>query len=258
MRKWRGRWPGALLMLALVGGAMAEPVRLNSRGRDSAPIYIYGQGTVSGICPDVLAALEEVDPALRFNGIQEISSLPLIEQGLGSGFLDVHCGLGRSPTREAVAQVAGPALFAIQEVVAVRSEDQVSVPDYASLARLAQQPNGVVIVRRSSVFVAHLRDHGVLFDDQSADNDTNIQKLLAGRGRFFYNASYLLNHQIARLQLSGRIKLLPTIFNVEPVYLMASRQLDPALVKRLAQAIERIRDSGRLKTILQKYEVAEP
>ena len=68
-------------------GARAVDVRVAAQ-EVMAPKWIQQHGRVSGICPDVMAAIERIEPRLHFTGLDTSRSLPGIEAGLQSGSLD--------------------------------------------------------------------------------------------------------------------------------------------------------------------------
>ena len=240
-----------LWALVLLAGFPARATELPTSGRDSAPFFIVKDGVASGVCPDIYAALERVDPSLRIRGAARLLSLSLNERALESGAEAVNCGLGQSPQRDAFVRYT-QLIKTTSMVVAVRTDDPIdAVRDLEQLKLLSQADP--VIVRRGTVFAERLKNMGVVVDDDSADNATNLRKLTFKRGRFYYNIDYLMAEQLRNPQVASKIRVLPTAFEPQPVFLVVSRKIDPAVDAKITSAYKVLRKNGELAAIFAKY-----
>ncbi|QNM95175.1 substrate-binding periplasmic protein [Chitinimonas koreensis] len=245
------RWI-AWLALGLFGCAMADEVVLRSSGQDSvAPKYIYRGETPTGLCPDILAAIERQDGALRFSGLARRLSVPQVERRLEAGQLDVFCALVHLPRREKTLRFVETPLYPIRHRVAVVAGDNAAVADLDALARLSRADP--VIVTSGLSFVELLSRHGVRLDDGASDNAINLRKLLGGRGRFFYHNELLLLQLIREQGATDRVKLLPTVFAVEPQHLVVGRHVPQAVFDRLDAAVRALQERGELERLYRLY-----
>lgn len=250
MRQWL-----VMLWLALhAPWAAAQPLELRTASRDSEPMYIVRDGGVSGVCPEIYAALERIDKDLKIRGVERLLSLPLAERGLADGSLDINCSFGRSPQRDTYMRFLEE-MARTSMVIAVRVDDPiVNIKDLQELVKLSKQGNPI-IVRRGTAFVERLEKLGAVVDHQSTDNKVNMTKLLNHRGRFYYNIDYLMAAQAREPAAIGKIRILPTAFEPQVTYIAVSKKLDPSADKRIRAAMAELRKSGELQRILQKYGV---
>jgi glutamate/aspartate transport system substrate-binding protein len=242
----------ALLALALGlaagGNAWGIEVRVAAQAA-IAPKWIQAAEGVSGICPDILAAIERIEPRLQFIGYQRSRSLPGIEAGLESGSLDVACALIPSPRRHAIAVPAGKSVYLTRHLLAARTADPAVVRDLQDLARLG----ALVTSQRGSVFTEALKTAGVRVDDATDDNGLNLRKMLGGHGRFAYLNELTLRHYIRRENLGDRVRVLPVALGAEPSYFWVSRKADPTLAPLLGAAIDRLKADGELDRIFAHW-----
>ncbi len=242
----------ALLLTLLASWAAAQPLELRTSSRDSEPIFLVRDGQVSGMCPDLYAALQRIDKNLKIRGVERQLSLPLVERGLANGSLDIDCSLGKSPRRDVflryLEEISRPKM-----VVAVRTDDPITdIKDMQELVRLSQRGDPI-IVRRGSVFAERLEQLGALIDNQSTDNKVNITKLINRRGRFYYNIDYFLAAQAKEEPGFGKIRILPTSFETQPTYIVVSKKVPMSVDKRIHAAMAEMRQTGELRHILAKY-----
>jgi glutamate/aspartate transport system substrate-binding protein len=245
------RWAPLALTLAFArAGAQALEVRAASQ-EALEPKWIHAGGRVTGICPDVMAAIERVEPRLHFTGYHRRSrSLSGIETGLETGSLDAACGLVSSPRRLAIGQPVGKPIYLVRHYLVVRRNDPVTIESTDDLVRLGD----LVTTQRASVFTDRLREAGVRIDDATDDNRVNLRKILAGHGRFAYVNDLTLRYLIRTESLEDRVRVLPVVLADEPTYFWVSRQADPALAPLLGAALDKLKASGELDRIHARWE----
>lgn len=232
------------LGLAAAGAASAMDVRVAAQ-EAIAPKWFQLPDRAAGICPDIIAAVERVEPRLHFTGYRRSRSLPGIENGLETGSLDAACALVPSKRRHAIAVPAGKYVYVTRHMLAVRAGDPAVVRDLQDLVRMG----ALVTSQRGSVFTAALKAAGVRVDDASDDNGLNLHKMLGGHGRFAYLNELTLKHYLRSEKLEARVRVLPVVLAAEPAYFWVSRKADPALTGMLGAAIDKLRADGELDRI---------
>lgn len=241
----------ALLALALAAGPAARALDVRVAAQETLePKWIHAGDGVTGICPDIMVAIEKVEPRLRFIGYRRSSrSLSAIESGLDAGTLDAACGMVSSPRRLAIGQPVGQPIYQVRHHLAVRRNDPVTIESAADLARLGD----LVTTQRASVFTERLREAGVRLDDATDDNRVNLRKILAGHGRFAYINDLTLRYLIRKEGLENRVRVLPVVLADEPTYFWVGRKADPALAPLLGAALDKLKASGELDRIYARW-----
>jgi polar amino acid transport system substrate-binding protein len=248
--------PAALALACALAGAIAgAPARAQTlavriAGQEAlAPKWVYLGNRVDGICPDMLAAVERIEPRLRFSGYRQSRSLPGLEAGLDDNSIDVACALNASPRRRAVAVQAGPAVYVVRHRLVGRRDDAADVRSVEDLVRL----RALVVGQRGAVFTERLKAAGVKIDDATDDNDVNLRKMLAGHGRFVDINEITLQHYLRSDDLGWRVRILPPVLAEEPAYFWVSRKADPAIARLLGPALNKLEASGELGRIYARY-----
>jgi glutamate/aspartate transport system substrate-binding protein len=234
--------------LAACAGASGMEVRLAAQ-EALAPKWVQEPGRVTGICPDIMAAVERIEPRLHFTGYHRSRSLPGIEAGLESGSLDAACALVASPRRRAIALTAGKSLYLTRHLLAARAGDPAVVRDLQDLVRLG----ALVTSQRGSAFTDQMKAAGVHVDDATDDNGVNLSKMLAGHGRFAYMNELTLQHYLRGEGLGPRVRVLPVVLAAQPAYFWVSRKADPALAGLLGAALDHLKAEGELDRIFARW-----
>jgi glutamate/aspartate transport system substrate-binding protein len=238
------------LALGLAACAGAHGIEVRVAAQDAiSPKWIQLPERAAGICPDIIAAVERIEPRLHFDGYRRSRSLPGIEAGLESGGLDAACALIASPRRHAIAVPAGKSVYLTRHMLAARAGDQAVVRDLHDLVRMG----ALVTSQRGSVFTDALKAAGVRVDDATDDNGLNLRKMLGGHGRFAYVNELTLRHYILSEHLEARVRVLPVALGAEPSYFWVSRKADPALAPMLGAAIDRLKATGELDRIFARW-----
>lgn len=207
-----------------------------------------------GLSVEVIQAVQRIDPTLKFVGQGVMRPLRRVEADLAAGKIDVFFGLVRDSERAAKHLVLSPPLYSQFTQLAVRSEDPINIKTFDEIRPLGEA--GIIGVPRGSAYVDHLKGLGGLrVDDGVASVSSTLQKLIAGRVRFVFYGSAVLRKYIQEDGLEAKVRLLPTRFNSVDVCVMAARTADPQLVLRIERALERLRASGELAAIQEKYEL---
>ncbi len=217
-------------------------------------LMIDGKPQIGGTCIDVLRAIERVDPSIHFTGDQKWMPLIRAEAGLANGVLDAACALIRTPEREAKYAFVDTPLYPVNYMLVVRANDTVQINNWQDVRDLGNQ--GVILTLYGySGILSHLRRLGGLqIDEGGYDTKVNLEKLLAGRGRFFIHRSPGVSAEIAAAGLEGKVKILPTVMHSETLYMMVSMSMPLPLREKLNKALLQLASSGELSKISKKWE----
>lgn len=208
-----------------------------------------------GFSVEVVRELERSDPGLRFEGLADYVPTRRIEAALKAHEIDVFFGLIRTPERLQVMNfVDAVPLYTQYGQFAVRRTDLIELTTLDEVRSLG--PEGVIGVPQGSAFVDYLKKQGGLtVDDGVVSVVATLRKLLAGRVRLVYFGGAVLANYLADEGLDTQIRILPTRFNTEGVYVVTDKALEPAKAQRLSAALARLQDSGFLTRLRLKYKV---
>ncbi|MDM4766050.1 transporter substrate-binding domain-containing protein [Pelomonas sp. SE-A7] len=242
----------AAAWLVLSGAAAAADLPIFVPAQEKAPHkFILGQGAPRGICPDLLLAMQKLEPGLRFEGFDQELSLSLIEQGLRNGNVGAACALLDLPSRQAYAHKLATPLYRVRHMVVLRADDAARPTTLQDLRKLSgEQP---MLTTRGASHGQFLLRQGFRIDESTGDYQANLRKLLAQRSRFFYGGEFALLRAIQASGLEQQVKLLPSVFHEEMIYFWTSRKLPLAQHERLERALSRLQASGELARIVRSY-----
>lgn len=231
--------------------AELPPLRVAAQ-LDSEPKFVAQGNIVSGSCIDIFRAIERIDQGIRFTGEQRWLPLKRIEAMAVAGQLDAVCGLIKNEERALAYRIAETPLFVVNYHFLVRADDTVNVKSLDEVRQL--KGDRTVLVNGGSGAVSFLKNAGNLKIDSSASSTgVNIEKLLAGRGRFFYYRQPGLNSEVRKAGHEGKVRLLPTIFDAQTFYMMLGPHIPKETEARVAQALSKLNERGELKQIADKW-----
>jgi len=242
--------------LLVAGPVRAVDVRTAAQ-EGSAPkflaIKVNGKPAVGGLCVDIMRAVERVEPGIRFVGDQEWVPFIRIESGLVHGQLDAICGVIRTPEREAVHDFIDTPLFPVEYLLTVRANDTVQVRNWSDVRALGEK--GVVLsLHGYSGVLSHMRSVGGLrIDTGGRDTKVSLEKLLAGRGRFFIHRTPGVLGDIARSGLQDKVKVLPTVMYAEVFYLMVARSMPQETQDKINRALVVLAGNGELARMASQW-----
>ncbi|NRR32998.1 transporter substrate-binding domain-containing protein [Oxalobacteraceae bacterium] len=256
------RWPwrrhllrGALCALLLPGHGAQAATELRTAAQEStAPKYQAGEAGagIVGLCIDVQRAIERIDPGLRFVGDQRWMPLVRIFTELSNGQQDVACALQRTRERLEKLNFIEPALVPIHYLLLARIDDQATVGSWDDVRRMGN--SAVILANRGFASVTYLEELGGLTVDASAASpELNMQKLLSGRGRFFYHRTPGLQDFLKRTGAVGKVRILPTVMYSSQMYMAFGRHVERATTERIQRALAQLEASGELERIVRKW-----
>lgn len=253
-----------LFLLAATLPALARPgVDDNGAGvlklrvlaqQSMPPKWLMRDGRRIGICPDILAAIEKIEPRIDFVGFDAQRSTPAIEQVLEAGLVDAACGLLDNDKRRQLAQVVGPALYTVRHRLAVARGDDVTVRNFDELVSLRP----LMVITRGSEYAAQLRAMGLEVDDSNGDNIVNLKKVAAGHGRFFYGNELSLRWLLRDAAVQGQLRMVPGVLKEEPIYFWIGKKVDPATALMVDRALDKLQANGELARIYKRWATRAP
>jgi polar amino acid transport system substrate-binding protein len=236
--------------LVLAANAAAAPLTLRLMAQESiAPKWIGQHGKLTGLCPDIIAAMVAAEPGLRIDPHIASRSVPVIEHSLETGLVDAACALLDTPRRQQVARIAGPPVYTVRHKIAGASSDSAAITSLDDLVRL----KALVNTSRGSGYVDQLLAAGLQVDGSSGDNAVNLRKILAGHGRFMYMNELTLNWFIRQEKLEDKIKVWPATIKEEPIYFWVSKKARPEVHDLVSRTLDKLQQNGKLASIYQRW-----
>ena len=247
---------GALLALSSTSARAVTELRTAAQETAEPKFVELKQGdktVISGLCIEIMKAIEHIEPQLKFNLDPQPQSLARLETGLAVGSLDAVCGLIRTKEREAKFTYVDPPLYRSTFLLAVRADDDVKINNWDDVRKLGEQ--GTILIISGHGAIRKLQAQGGLTIDSSAkDPRTNIQKLLGGRGRFFYHRSPGIQEEIRNAGATNKVKILPAVMDSQSFYMTLSNTLPAETIGKVRKAIAHLASSGELNRLLDKWD----
>ncbi|MRW92207.1 transporter substrate-binding domain-containing protein [Duganella sp. FT80W] len=212
-----------------------------------------GIGRVVGLCVDLFRAIERIEPGLIFVGDQQWLPLLRAHSELASHQHDALCAVQRTDQRARQYIFLDPPLFQLRYQLIARASDPAVITSWDDVRKLGA--HGVVLTNRGYVTPEMLARIGGMQVDSSATSPViNLQKLVAGRGRFFLHRAPGMQGFIERAGVAGKVKILPTVMLTSDVYMAMGTHVDPAVRLRVQHAIELLEKNGEMARLLKKWD----
>ncbi|WP_229258965.1 substrate-binding periplasmic protein [Duganella flavida] len=244
-----------LLLAPITPSATAAPTPLRVVAQEGTePKFIpAGIGRVVGLCVDLFRAIERVEPNVVFVGDQQWLPLLRAHSELATHQHDALCAVQRTDERARQYIFLDPPLFQLRYQLIARADDTVVINNWDDVRKLGSK--GVILTNRGYVTPEMLERIGGLQVDPSATSPAmNLQKLIAGRGRFFLHRAPGMQGFVERAGASQRVKILPTVLITTDVYMAMGTHVDPAVRLRVQRAIEQLEKSGEMTRLLKKWD----
>lgn len=241
----------AAIGLMLLTTTYAAAVELKTAAQiGGAPKFIEsGDRRVEGFCIDLLQALSAHEPLLRFSGQQQWRSLSRIIEDTSVGRLDVACALQDSAERRRKLRVIDIPIWTVSYHLLARVNDDAAPQSWDEIKALA--PDNRVLVNAGSSVIQKLKQDGITLDSGAQSVRQNIDKLLRGRGRFYYVRLAGLKEELGND--GAQVKILPTEMGTETFYMMTSPRLSESVRAQLREAIMYLNDNGQLGILRQRW-----
>jgi polar amino acid transport system substrate-binding protein len=248
-------------MTLLLVAAPAGAIDVRTAAQEGAyPKFIAqtvdGKPRIVGLCIDIMRAIERVEPEIRFVGDQQWLPFIRVETAVDQGQLDIACGMIRTREREAKNGFIDTPMFPVDYLLVARADDDVQIRDWNEVRKLGDQ--GVILTIHGFVgILTHMKKLGGLrIDAGGRDAKINLDKLLAGRGRFFVHRTPGVYGEIVKSGLQDKVRVLPTVMYTENFHMMVARSLPQATRDRINRALIRLGDSGELSKLVRQWDDA--
>lgn len=250
------RYALAFCYALLCSGTQAAPVTVLkvAAQEGTEPKFIpAGDGRIIGFCVDLFRTIEHIDPGLIFMGDQQWLPLLRAHYELAHHQHDALCAVQRTEERARLYAYLDPPLFPLRYMLIARGNDNAVIGDWNDVRNLGKQ--NVVLANRGYATAEVLEGVGGLQVDASATSPLiNLQKLIAGRGRFFLHRGPGLNGFIERAGAAGKVKILPQVMFSTDVYMAMGTHVDPAIRLRVQRAVEQMERTGELARLVRKWD----
>ncbi|MEA1647648.1 transporter substrate-binding domain-containing protein [Nitrospirillum sp. BR 11164] len=177
------------------------------------------------MCEEILLALTRQVAGVRLVWSTDWLTHDRAVQELAAGRLDTDCGYYRTAEREARILYSHRAVIRMETVLAVRADDPAAIATFDELRATLAGGHDTILVNAGSAFLERLHRAGIedrSIDAWAAHSDTNLRKLMSGRGRFFIFRNPGLTEVIQNNGWDGRVRILPHPLAVEDQYMVFS------------------------------------
>jgi polar amino acid transport system substrate-binding protein len=240
-------------LLFFASPAYAQSLIRTAAQEASAPKFIPviqdGKPAVGGVCVDIMRAIEAVEPGIKFVGDQ--NWLPLVR--IMAGPVDAICGVLHTKERALLYDYIDTPIISVNYLLAVRADDDIQVSSWDDIRKLGK--DGIILSMHNYAINERLKNLGGLQVDSSAvSSKSNLNKLLARRGRFYCHRSPGIAAEIRQAGLEGQIKLLPKVMLKDELYMILSKTLAVEDAKKIRAAIILLERQGTLAKLFEKYQ----
>jgi len=237
--------------LLLFSSSLAA-LELKTAAQESSPKFKKdSDGSITGICVEVMRAVEKLDPTIKFVGDQKFEPFRRIEVMVEHGDLDVFFGFVKNKEREEKYIYIDPPIYTVADVLVARKDDPVEIKNLEEIKKLGN--NGTVLLISGVAQVDQLQKMGITTDDGGKTVPINFQKLLLNRGRFVMQSEVEIIEAIKTEKMESRVKILPTKFNEAGRFVAFSKKVPTETIAKVKTALEKMAKSGELKKIYAKY-----
>ena len=248
------RWLLLGALSAMYSNADAQNALRIAVQENSAPKFMAlatAGSTAQGICPELLRAIEQHDASVRFVFETHAQPLRRLERRMELADTDANC-LADNAERRAKFQVVPHHLFSFNYHLIARADDMVQINDWNDVRRLGE--DGKILLVSGTGVVERLRRLGGLSVEESGKSATsNLQKLVMGRGRFFYYRTHDWNNLVHAAMVDGKVRILPVRLEAVQFRLMFGRHVDRYVVARAERALAELEANGTLAQLRSRW-----
>ncbi len=244
-------------MLMLPVGAFA--IDLKTSAQDLYPkFFINSSGEMSGLLIDIMKAIENEIPNLKFIGKKtnaiEFAPWKRMQSWLEEGEIDVIFGIGKTEKRikNGFLFIDIP-LYTVNNILAVRGDDDIQVNSFEDIGRLGPK-GGILAIPGTATFrFLEKQKYNLKVDDGGQIAGQNFEKLLKRRGRFFFFHDLGILSTIKKEKYKGKIKALPTVFRTYTHHIAFSDKVPQDAIEKVSQVLKKLEQNGELMVIYKKY-----
>ncbi|HCM26469.1 MAG TPA: hypothetical protein DIC34_08010 [Treponema sp.] len=241
------------LVTFVVVSAYSETITLNTISQTGyVSKYNAGDTERPGICIEIIREMGKIDPELKITGLEKQAATARIESMLDEKAIDIFFGLAKSSARETKYLFVEPELYSSSQCLFIRSDDNIDIKTFDDVKKLGK--DGSVLVIAGSIQETYLKSvGGLVIDAGSTDTILNLNKLISGRGRFYYGSDFNTMEGISGQGLGSKVKALPVRFQPIGIYAAFPKNADAKIVKRVQVNLKKLNDLGILKALYKKY-----
>ncbi|SEL53048.1 ABC-type amino acid transport substrate-binding protein [Roseateles sp. YR242] len=204
-----------------------------------------------GLCAEIAAAMQRVDPQLRLDGMDRLVPLRRLELMLASDELDVFFCLLASERRREMMRFLPVPLYRVRHVIMMRAGEP--APQTWTALRAFARRKPLLLVQGTQLAVA-LQQADVAHVETARSESDALQMLLRGRTDAVYGQDLALRHAMRTAGIDeGRIQFGPQAFEEQPQFAVVSRHLPEPVVERLTERLRQLQASGELARIVDRY-----
>ncbi len=228
-------------------------VELRTAAQDSPPKYFLDEsGKMRGICVDIIDALMEKEPSLKFVGYDKYLPFKRMLRSLELGELDVFVGLKENEQRKSQYVFLDKPLYEISYVLAQKTHHELAITNLNVLRKLSKYEKVLTVFGSASN--RYLQKEGITNVDGSAKSPQKLlNMLMAGRGRVAFYHNLGLNQAIKQAGLESEIRILPAKLSTYSHKIAFSKSVNPEVIDLVEKALESLISSGELTEIQSQY-----
>ncbi len=241
-----------LLIINLIICMYSEVTILRTAAQECEPKYfrLDNEEKINGICVDVMRAIENIDPTIKFIGDQNFIPFQRIEEGVSKGDYDCFVGFAMNEERIKKYKFIDIPIYYVRNILISRIDEDINVYD---LSQLMYLDDNVIMMAMGIAQADKLKSRGYNIDDGAHTPELNIKKLLSNRGRFIYQSEISLMAAIKKLGVGDSIKVHP-LKQFETGRYIAFYPGTPAkIIEKVESALEKLEKQGVLEEIFKKY-----
>ncbi len=228
------------------------PLTLRSAGQAGVPVkYAFDDPQRPGLCAEIAAAVQRIDPDLRIEGLNQAFPLRRLELMLSNGDLDVFFCLLNSEQRRAQMRFLPVPLYRVNHVVAMRAGDARMPKGWDELRKLARKEP--LLLAQGTKLASTLQRADVAFTETARNDRDALMMLVRGRTAAVYGQDLNLRLAARSAGLEGQVRISTQVFEEDVQYAVVSRRLPDAIADRLTERLRQLSASGEIARLAERY-----
>lgn len=221
---------------------------LRTEYQESFPKYIRRGAEFSGLCIDILHAIEG-ESGLRIGAADpEFTPFKRIQRHLENGEIDLFVGMKKTDARADQYVFLEHPIYTVVSMIATRNGHDTRIRKVEDLfGRTVMVPDGAATAGEIRALYPAIRV------DEGADIFGCLNKLLQARHEYVIYHDIGLYGAIREMGLQDEITVLPLILDRYDHYVAVSKHIPAETRQRLEDALERLDKQGQLHAIQTRY-----
>lgn len=241
----------AMILAVLLQATVAIAVDVRTPTYESPPKFYRDQGAVKGLCIDVLKAIENVVPDIRFS-VEYGVPLRRVQVGTIDGVYDLL--LCATPTSERIDRMVmiDIPVYETRDVLIVRADDPLNDATLDDIRALSS--NNIVMTYKGAGQETWMSGQkGLVHDNGASTVEAVFRKLEARRGRFVFCGEAVAANMMSQARFAGKFRVLPTPVRNAGRYFFFSKKTPSQTVGRVQSALLKLWADGELARIARRY-----